>query len=282
MKQAKIIVLSGQSNAAGVGYVSCLPRSFPEQKIEEYRSGYSNIKLNYISYDCFSDGFVTTKIDKETIGPELGIAEYLSEQYPNEEFFIVKFAVESASLRHDFLPPKRGAFSEIYKKDGLKENHLQMYFPFRKGESTKAGWCYRGLISLLHHSIEFLKEEGYTAEVIGFCWMQGESDACLIEHVENYQTDFDCFVHDFQNEFSEYLRDCIYVDAGISEIWPCYREMNTFKKEYADTHNHFRYIDTIENGLTTHLEPVNDPDIYHYDSDSVIKLGRLFTQQIMG
>ncbi|MBR5239521.1 MAG: hypothetical protein IKW04_02955 [Clostridia bacterium] len=281
MKQAKIIVLSGQSNGAGVGYVDCLPRCFSKEKIEEYRSGYSNIKLNYISYDCFSDGFVTTKIDKETIGPELGIAEYLSEQYPNEEFFIVKFAVGSASLRHDFLPPKRGAFSEIYKKDELKENHLQMYFPFRKGEPTQAGWCYRGLISLLHHSIDALKEEGYAPKIIGFCWMQGESDACLVEHVENYEPDFDAFIGDFQAEFSPYLKDCIYADAGISEIWPCYEQMNFLKKEYADTHRNFRYIDTISHGLTTRFEPAEEPDIYHYDCESVIKLGNLFVKELM-
>ncbi len=277
MKQAKIIVLSGQSNAAGVGYVDCLPRSFSDEKIKEYRRGYSNIKINYISYDCFSNGFVTTKIDKETIGPELGIAEQLSETNPDCEFFIVKFAVGSASLRHDFLPPSRGSFLDI---DGIKKEYPDTYRAFRNGEPTKAGWCYNGLVSLLDESISFLKEEGYHPKIIGFCWMQGESDACFSEHVENYRADFDSFINDFKNEFSHYLRDCIYVDAGISEIWPCYQEMNTLKKEYAQSHSDFRYIDTIENGLSTKYEPIEEPDVYHYDCESVIKLGKLFAKQI--
>ena len=183
MKQAKIIVLSGQSNAAGVGYVNCLPRHFSDEQIEQYRNGYNNIKINYISYDCFSNGFIPVKIDKETIGPELGIAEYLHETHPDEEFFIVKFAVGSASLRHDFLPPSRGGTLDM---DGIQKEYLQIYHDFRNGEPTKAGWCYSSLISLLHDSIRFLKHDEYTPKIIGFCWMQGESDACLMEHVTNY------------------------------------------------------------------------------------------------
>ena len=46
MKKAKIIVLSGQSNAVGVGHVKCLKRSFTEAKIEEYFNGYGNIKIS--------------------------------------------------------------------------------------------------------------------------------------------------------------------------------------------------------------------------------------------
>ena len=278
MKQAKIIVLSGQSNAAGVGYANCLSRHFSEEKIKKYRNGYEHVKINYISYDCFSNGFVPTKIDKETIGPELGIAEYLSGKYPDEEFFIVKFAVGSASLRHDFLPPSRGGSFDIHS---IKEEYLDIFRAFRNTEPTKAGWCYNALVRLLHDSISLLKKDGYTPKIIGFCWMQGESDACLSEHVANYKTDFDVFVKDFKNEFSEYLSNCIYADAGISEIWPFYREMNSFKKEYAQNHSDFRYIDTIAHGLTTTCEPAEEPDIYHYDSDSVIKLGKLFAKQIM-
>ena len=182
-------------------------------------------------------------------------------------------------MRHDFLPPSRGSISDI---EGIKKEYLKTYRAFRNGEPTKAGWCYDSLVGLLRDSISLLKADGYTPEIIGFCWMQGESDACLSEHVANYKIDFDCFVNDFQKEFSQYLTDCIYADAGISEIWPCYEDMNSFKKEYAKTHSNFRYIDTIQNGLTTKFEPMEEPDIYHYDCESVIKLGKLFAQQVMG
>ena len=56
--------------------------------------------------------------------------------------------------------------------------------------------------------------------------------------------------------------------------------MNSFKKENAKKYDNFVYLDTIENGLTTKYEPVEEPDIYHYDCDSVIKLGKLFMEAI--
>ena len=41
------------------------------------------------------------------------------------------------------------------------------------------------------------------------------------------------------------------------------------------------YFSTIENGLKYNLEPVGAPDIYHYDSDSMIKLGNLFGERLL-
>ena len=58
--------------------------------------------------------------------------------------------------------------------------------------------------------------------------------------------------------------------------------MNAFKKEYAQMHDKFIYLDTIANGLTTIYEPVEEPDTAHYDCKSVIDLGRLFVERICG
>ena len=30
------------------------------------------------------------------------------------------------------------------------------------------------------------------------------------------------------------MPDYVFADAGISEVWSCYEEMNAFKKEYAE------------------------------------------------
>lgn len=51
MKKATVIVLAGQSNAVGVGHVSCLPRHFSEEKIREYEVGYRRVQINYYSHD---------------------------------------------------------------------------------------------------------------------------------------------------------------------------------------------------------------------------------------
>lgn len=283
MKKAKIIVLSGQSNAVGVGHVKCLKRNFSEEKIEEYFKGYENIKINYYSHDKKSDGFTITKkgcteIHKDTIGPELGMAEYLNENFPGEEFYIVKFAVGGANLKNDFLSPSGGGYYDVKNFKSEYNGFIDDYF--KKGYA-KAGWCYNGLVSVLNDSIEYLKDMGLSPEIIGFCWMQGESDSTKIEDVDNYRTYFDNFINDFKTGFSEYLKDCVFADAGISDVWQCCEEMNMFKKEYAQNHSGFVYVDTIANGLTTRFEPVDEPDIAHFDCGSVIKLGKLFMEAII-
>lgn len=283
MKKAKIIVLSGQSNAVGVGHTKYLYKSFSDQKINEFFNGYENIKINYYSHDKKSEGFTATttnctELHKDTIGPELGIAEYLNTNFPDEEYYIVKFAVGGVSLYRDFLSPSSGGYNNAKEFKNEYEGFLESYFT---QQPLKAGWCYNGLVSILHDSIDLLVEHGYSPEIIGFCWMQGESDAHSLENVRQYKTYFENFMNDFKKEFSEYLLNCVYVDAGISKTWNCYKEMNDLKKNYAKEHNRFIYLDTIANGLTTNYEPIEDPDIAHYDCASVIKLGRLFIENIL-
>lgn len=282
MKKAKIIVLSGQSNAVGVGHVKCLSKSFCDDKIKEYIEGYENIKINFYSHDFKSDGFVTTKTrcaekTADTFGPEVGIAEYLNEKFPGEEFYIVKAAVGGASLKRDFLSPSSGGYYDI---DNFKNEYEGFIDAFFTGKPLKAGWCYNGLVDVLRDSIAYLKYKEFEPEIIGFCWMQGESDADTLENVENYKVYFKNLVNDFKNEFSQYASNCTFVDAGISDIWNFYKEMNAFKKEFAENNIDVIYIDTLENGLTTKFEPFEEPDIYHYDCASVIKLGKMFAENL--
>ena len=110
--------------------------------------------------------------------------------------------------------------------------------------------------------------------------MQGEADAIEADHAASYVELYDKLLSDFRGRFGSYLADCVYVDAGISEIWAYYRQVNQAKRDYADRFDDCRFLDTVGAGLTTRNEPVGAPDIYHYDSDSVIRLGRMFAQAI--
>ena len=283
MKKAKIILLSGQSNAVGVGHTKYLKRSFTDEKIKEYYGGYKNIKINYYSNDKKSDGFTITTVNctevhKDTLGPEVGIAEYLNSKFPEEEYFIVKFAMGGASLMRDFLSPSSGGY---YNVENFKNEYGDFIDAFFTNKPIKAGWCYTGLVSILRDSIKYLEENGFYPEIIGFCWMQGESDSMDLKYVDNYKVYFDNFINDFKDDFYQYIKNCVFVDAGISEIWNCHKEINQFKKEYAENHSGFVYVDTIGNGLTTQYEPVEQPDTYHYDCESVIKLGKLFIENII-
>ena len=275
MKKANIVILAGQSNMVGVGHRQFLKDHVSKEKLAEYNEGYENVKINYYSHVKRSDGFEKTVaggLDNYfgTIGPELSMAEYFTEKYPGEEFFVVKCAFGATDLYNEWCSPSS---KQIFSYEETK--HCSII-----GE-RKTGWCYNELIFILRESIKILENDGYSPEIRGFCWMQGESDAHSMEIVDQYIWLYDNLLKDLNREFDGYFsKDCTYVDAGISEIWICYREMNERKKVYAESKENFHFIDTIGAGLTTTNEPPEKPDIYHYDVDSVLKLGRLFAEKI--
>ncbi len=254
MKTAQIIILAGQSNAVGVGYVKYLHKHFSPEKTAEFMKGYSNPRINYFSHDIRSGGFVDTKVlcaerTKETFGPEIGIAEQLSARYPDESLFIVKCAVGATSMQEHWHSP-----------DGI---------------------YYTELVTLLKESIHALEDEGFSPRIRAFCWMQGENDACVKEHAAEYIELYDKMLGDLKDTFAEYLDNCVYIDGGIGRFGDFYQEINKSKCAYAQGHEDCRYIDTIGAGLSGANEPEEAPDTVHYDSDSVIKLGRLFAENIV-
>lgn len=270
MKKADIIVIAGQSNAVGCSEVRCLPKHFPANRIKKWSDGYENIKINYFSHNKKSGGFVKTAfyctaLDEDTFGPEVGIAEALDEKYPGKEFFIVKCAFGGVTLYHDFFSPSCGG----------------KYDPGSTADETGSsapGGCYNELVKIVSESLDLLKKSGYEPEIKAFCWMQGESDANNEDATAAYERNYGALLHDIKTRFSGYADGCRFIDAGISTVWERYERINEIKREYAETHADCVFIDTIGEGLTTMSEPFEQPDIGHYDSDSMIKLGRLFSE----
>lgn len=276
MKKARIIILAGQSNAVGVGHVKYLDRHFSTEKVEEFKKGYDGILMNYYSHDMKSEGFVKTTINcaeksKDTFGPEVGIADSLSKKYPDDNIFIVKCAVGGTNISHDWLSPStKGEYQK--ESFGFGDEGSEFY--------RKAGWHFNELVKILGESIDILDNQGYEPEICAFCWMQGESDAFETDAAQKYGERYENLLKDLNKGFGEYMKNCVYIDAGISEIWPFYREINAYKESHAkETPNSF-YIDTIAEGLTTSKEPEPEVDFAHYDSDCTIKLGYLFAEKI--
>ena len=277
MKKARVILLSGQSNAVGVGYVKYLPKHFDEKTINVFKYGYENILIHYISHNKENEGFESVKVNqtertKDTLGPEVGIAKKLTEKYPSEQFFVIKCAFGGSDMNTGWRSPSSGApYDENRVVEYAKAiNDSKFRFP---------GWCYHEQIRAIDDGFAALREMGYEPEIIAFCWMQGESDSGNPIAAEPYIERYDCLVRDLRERYSSAFENCTYIEAGISAEWGNYAKMNENKKAYAEKNGH-RFIDTIAAGLTTLYEPEEKPDTAHYDVSSTVKLGELFAEFI--
>ena len=262
-KKATVILLAGQSNASGCSRDDYLKQKVSTEKYAEYQNGYDNVYINYIAGTNISNGFVKCKTLQGELegcfGPELGMAEKLNEQRPDELFFIIKCAWGATDLFNAWLSPS---------SDG------------------KTGQLYEDFVKFVKNNLKYLEDKNYDIEIEGMCWMQGESDSFTTENATNYEVHLSNFIKDIRRKFSRYsAQDGIaFVDACIADnpvYWVFCDLVNQSKKAVADSSEMNVLIDTNAQGLTCAEEPQPTPDMAHYDSLSQIKLGHLFAEEVL-
>jgi hypothetical protein len=259
-KDAVVILLGGQSNASGCSLDEYLRRNVTEEKYAEYQNGYDHVYINYLAGLNVSNGFVKCATAQGEaggyFGPELGMAEKLHEMYPDETVFIIKYAWGGSDLYTQWLSPSS------------------------KG---KTGDLYKQFVAYVETSLQYLVSKNYNIRIEGMCWMQGESDAFQVKTASEYGTHLDNFIQDVRKTFSQYAADdgIAFVDAYIAEnpaFWVYYEMVNNGKREVAERSSLNVVVDT--DMLVCTEEPVDNPDIPHYDSLSEIKLGHMFAEQL--
>ena len=265
-KKATVILLGGQSNASGCSLDRYLQKNVSAEKYSEYANGYDNVYINYhVSGVKDSFGFVKCKtgqgeLDGELgayFGPELGLAEKLHELYPDELFFIIKYAWGGTDLFSQWLPPS---------------------------SSGETGKLYKEFVKFADTSLKYLTSKNYDVKIEGMCWMQGESDSFSVEHATDYKVNLSNLIKDIRKKFSSYAADdgIAFIDALIANnpvFWVYCDIVNTQKLEVAKESPLNVVIDTSM--LVCTEEPEGNPDIPHYDSLSQIKLGHLFAEEIV-
>ena len=259
-KEATVILLGGQSNASGCSLDEYLAKNVSPEKYAEYQNGYDNVYINYLSGANRSGGFVkcaTLQGELEgAFGPELGLADKLHELYPDKTFFIIKCAWGGTNLFDQWLSPSsKGATGDLY-------------------------WQFEAYVQA---SIDYLISKNYDVKIEGMCWMQGESDSFSVQTSQDYAEHLNNFIEDIRKKFSRYASDdgIAFVDAYIAEnpvFWVYYEGVNNSKREVAERSEINVVVDTSD--LITTEEPVENPDVPHYDSLSEIKLGHRFAESI--
>lgn len=253
-EEAHVILLAGQSNASGISYIQYLKNKVSEEKFAEYSEGYENIQIcYYVDSQNISTDFVPVALGQghteNNFGPEIGIAEYLTEQYPEEKFYIIKTTMSGSGIAAEWQET-----DETYNK----------------------------MITGIENAFQKLEKNGLEPKWFATCWMQGEGDSWNSEHAQNYYNLESDLMNRLQTRFEKYVSEhgVSLIDAGISQNpeWKYSDLVNEAKKKYADENEGNFYIDTQAAGLTYDQD---NEDYAHYDAESMITLGRLFGEKIV-
>lgn len=262
-KKVKVIFLGGQSNASGCSLDEYLARNVTPEKYAEYEAGYDNVYINYfVSGNNISQAFVKCGVRQgeqgTCFGPELGLAEKLHELYPDEMFFIIKWAWGGTDLHTKWLSPSsKGKTGDLYK-------HFEVF---------------------AKTSIDYLVSKNYDVKIEGMCWMQGESDSFSVANATDYRVHLRNFIQDIREKFDRYAAPdgIAFIDAAIAQnpvFWVYCDLVNKSKQAVAEESPLNVLIDTNAEGLICTEEPEQQPDIPHYDSMSQLKLGNLFGEEL--
>lgn len=198
---ARVAVLLGQSNMEGTSYnIFLREKGVTEEKYGEYKAGYENIKISYLaprnSSQSSQNNFIPVALgqggQKNSFGPEVGIAEYLSER-KYKSVFLVKYSYAGTSLYENWRSPSSGG---------------------------QTGELYKGAVDYVLNAIKVLENTGYTPVIDAICWMQGESDADKSQYIaDSYYELQDNFIKDLRKDFAGYANGngIGFIDAGISD-----------------------------------------------------------------
>ncbi len=257
-KTAHIVLLYGQSNATGVSSAEIYRNNHPTDYAET-ESAIGNVYINFLTENgnnTSNNTFVPCSFScgaaANYYGPEVGIAACYAENCPEEDVFIIKYSFGGTTLDDQWL-------------DG----------------NGKRGRLYDAAVSFTLSSLSYLQNIGYSVQIDGICWMQGESDACSLNTAQMYKENTKKLISFFRQDLSEYGDTVPFIDAQISEVWTYENIVNNAKEKTADAMNNVYYLKTQPLGLSTGKEPSENPDIAHYDSESMITLGKAFGEELL-
>lgn len=273
-KIAKVIVLAGQSNAVGWTYSKNLKTVVTPEEYEKYRAGFDNVKIFYSNAPFQSDDAQTktknensafepvklgqgryTSLGDGAFGPEIGLAAYLTENYPDETFYIIKDATGGATLHGSWLCPSSLGLLEKTEEDITLYNHL---------------------MQKVDDGMAMLKADGVDARILSFIWMQGENDAQ--SYAFDYPTLWNNFIGDVTAAFEEkgYLTETglTTIDGGITQRWTNYDVVNAAKERYAAVSSKAHFVEVAHEDWLTYDR--DNTDYAHLDALSMIRLGNEF------
>ncbi|WP_302014187.1 sialate O-acetylesterase [uncultured Akkermansia sp.] len=147
-EEVNVILIGGQSNATGQGYVRNIPDFFKtDERVLLYYSG--ALKGTEPAEQLIPLSPASESPDR--FGVELSLGTALQKKFPRKKWAIIKHALSGSNLFRQWNPGKT----------------LQ----------DKPGEEYVQFIQTVHRGLEALKKQGHTPVLKAMAWQQGEGDA---------------------------------------------------------------------------------------------------------
>ncbi len=231
-KIARVWLIGGQSNAHGISKASEIEAPEPDERVKIYRP----------QSDDFASVTVGYGYDETRFGPEVGMAQKLIESMPDEEHFILKYAWGDTDLYADWRSPSMGG---------------------------EIGIRYQEFVRTVKDGLSAIAELGYTADICGMAWMQGERDAMLKVRADAYAENLVSLICDFRNEFQAEFPFCIGKINEDFNLMPEHRTVIRAQQAVANAMEKVYFVDTSDLAVMP-----SDP--WHYNGESMLKLGNKF------
>ena len=230
----RVYILAGQSNMSGTynPLVSELPADLTGSLPDVL------IKVNGEVTDSWGPLRPGLGATVNNFGPELTFGHDALAAFGGDKVALIKFAFGGTTLNEDWRPPSSGGTT---------------------------GWLYTSFINDVISGLTSL-DSGYSVEVMGMCWMQGEYDALDPVKAASYETNLTNFIKDVRSALN--LPELPFVIGMIdsSVNWTYNATVRQAEVDVAKNVDLTSIFDT--HGLAT--------DGYHYKTLGQIELGHFF------
>lgn len=197
--------------------------------------------------DFFEPVHLGMSYSTDHFGPEVGIAESLSQLHPGEKYYIIKAA-------------KGGVF--------INESWLNNQY------------CWKKMQGLWDAALQSFAIDGLTPQVDAIVWLQGESEGTGSTTANNYLTYQSDLAARLRSYFADYAAPggIRFVDSGISDYWGYYTTINNAKQTFANSSSLNYFFNPQAHGYTYNCDPDSLPsnpiNQAHWDAKYVLELGK--------
>ena len=221
-----IYLIAGQSNAVGqtvadVEQLTMMDERFSIGFENVLYYGYTDLPVdNQIPSDVriqntkLGLGFRSSEANKVHMGPEAGLAYYLSNTRRNNKFGLIKYASGSSSIYDDVTSKNNKAKGNWYSDEVAKAMGVA------KSDPNISGYCYTAFMDVVEKGLDAYRQAGFNPVIKGLAWMQGEAECGSEEYSKKYATLLNALIKDFRTDLTEVVNKNLVPEGGkdISEL----------------------------------------------------------------